>query len=139
MIKITQNISISESEIQFTFVTSSGPGGQNVNKVATAVQLRFNVLRSPSLPDHVRMRLILLLGKKITTHGDIIIRATRHRTQLRNKQDALERLIAWIKRAAIIPKKRRKTKPSAASKQRRLNHKKLHSAKKTLRRRGIEE
>lgn len=133
MIKITAHIYIQESELTFTFVTSSGPGGQNVNKVATAVQLRFNVSHSPSLPDAVRQRLLALIGNKITREGELIIKANRYRTQERNKQDALNRLKELIKRAAIPPKKRKKTKPTAASKERRLSNKKLHGAKKVLR------
>src|SRR3990167_11030084 len=99
MIVITSNISLNESEATLTFITSPGPGGQNVNKVATAVQLRFNVLHSASLPEDVRLRLFALLGSKITTKGDLIIKASRYRTQERNKQDALNRLIVLLKRA----------------------------------------
>lgn len=124
---------MNESEIKLTFITSAGPGGQNVNKVATAVQLRFNVLHSPSLPEEVRTRLINLLGQNITTKGELIIKANRHRTQERNKQDAIKRLIVWIQQAAIRPKKRKKTKPTSGSVQRRLNKKKLHSRTKLLR------
>ena len=105
MIKVAPNISLSESEIKFTFVTSPGPGGQNVNKVATAVLLRFNVLHSPSLPEEVRLRLLSLFGSKITNQGDLIIKASRFRTQERNKQDAINRLRDLIQRAAIKPKK----------------------------------
>ena len=134
MIKITPTIYLDESELQFVCITSGGPGGQNVNKVATAVQLRFNVLQSSSLPEAVRIRLLALLGKKITANGELIVKASCHRTQERNKQDALSRLIALLKRASIIPKKRRKTKPTRSSIQRRLNSKKKQSAKKALRR-----
>jgi len=139
MIEITPNISVNESELTFTFVTSSGPGGQNVNKVATAVQLRFNVVHSPSLPEDVRMRVLLFLESKITTQGDIIIKASRHRTQERNKQDALNRLVELLKSAVIPPKKRKKTKPTFTSVQKRLNKKKLHGAKKSWRRSGMDE
>jgi ribosome-associated protein len=134
MIKISKNISLNPSEIKLTFIASPGPGGQNVNKVATAVQLRFDVLHCPSLPDDVRKRLIALLGNKITGQGELIIKASRFRTQERNKQDALDRLCNWIKCATILPKKRKKTKPSFSSKQRRLSTKKLHGIKKLLRR-----
>lgn len=133
MIKILPNIFIQESELQFIFVTSPGPGGQNVNKVATAVQLRFDVIHSPSLPEPARLRLLNILGNKLTKNGELIIKASRHRTQERNKQDALNRLKDLIKRAAIPPKKRKKTRPTKASKERRLSKKKLHGAKKVLR------
>jgi len=134
MIVITKYISLNPADIKLTFIASPGPGGQNVNKVATAVQLRFDVLHSPSLPESVRARLVTILGKRITKDGELIIKASTHRTQERNKQDALHRLYQLIKRAAIIPKKRKKTKPTLASKQRRLTTKKLHSARKALRR-----
>src|SRR3990167_6463045 len=127
MIKITPIILLDESELQFTFTTSGGPGGQNVNKVATAVQLRFNVLQSSSLPLAMRIRLLSMLGKKITTRGELIIKASCYRTQERNKQEALNRLTDILKRAATPPKKRRKTKPTKSSIQRRLNNKKIHS------------
>src|SRR5947207_11300983 len=92
MIKISPHIILNPAEIKLTFIASPGPGGQNVNKVATAVQLRFNLLHSPSLPEDVRLRLIALLGKRITGQGELIIKASRYRTQERNKQDALDRL-----------------------------------------------
>lgn len=134
MIDITNYISIKPSEIKLSFIASPGPGGQNVNKVATAVQLRFNVVNSPSLPEDVRLRLVSLLGKRLTIQGDLIIKASRYRTQERNKQDALERLFEIIKSAAVPPKKRRKTKPTFSSKQRRMDTKKIHGKKKALRR-----
>ena len=139
MIEITPNISVNETEIKFSFVSSPGPGGQNVNKVATAVQLRFNVLYSPSLSESVRMRLLSLLGKRVTTHGELIIKASRYRTQERNKQDALNRFIELLKRAANPPKKRRQTKPTAASIERRLTEKKIRAVKKSRRRSGTDE
>lgn len=134
MIKITTNIYIHDSEIKFTFIRSPGPGGQNVNKVATTAQLRFNVKQSRSISDQIRARLLLLAGKKITSQGELILKASRYRTQERNKQDALNRLIELIQRASIPPKKRKKTKPTLASKQLRLAKKKLHAKTKKLRR-----
>src|SRR3990167_8793032 len=99
MIKIAPHVSLNEAEIKLTFIRSPGPGGQNVNKVATAVQLRFNVTNSRSLPKEIRNRLIELLGQKLTVHGDLIIKANRYRTQERNKQDALSRFFDLLKRA----------------------------------------
>ena len=120
MIPITEAISLPESEIQLDFVRASGPGGQNVNKVATAVQLRFDVAHSPSLPDAVRARLLQLAGNRLTSDGILIIEARRYRTQEQNRQDALRRLVALIYAASQPPKKRHKTKPTAAARERRL-------------------
>ena len=133
MIYITETISISEAEIQEDFVRSSGPGGQNVNKVATAVKLRFNVINSPSLTEEVKNRLIKLAGKKMTDNGVLIIDSREYRTQNRNRGEALNRLVALIKKASEKPKKRIKTKPTRAAKERRLHSKKHRSALKTLR------
>jgi ribosome-associated protein len=133
MIPITATVALSETELEFTFLPSPGPGGQNVNKVATAVQLRFNLFHTRSLPEVVRLRLIVLLGPRVTKDGALLIKASRFRTQERNKQDALNRLIEWIKKAAIPPRKRKKTKPSFGAKQRRLDNKKQHGEKKFLR------
>jgi len=123
MIHISEQIAINEDEICEEFICSSGPGGQNVNKVATAVQLRFNVTESVSLPDAVRQRLICLAGKQITQDGVLIIHAQRFRTQDGNRQDAMQRLIHLIQKATEKPKIRYKTKPTLASKMRRLETK----------------
>ena len=133
MIQITHNIAIDENEIKEEFIRSSGPGGQNVNKVATAVQLRFDVVNSPSLPDDVRQRLISLARKRITEEGELIINAQRFRTQRRNRQDAMERLIELVRKATQEPKIRRKTRPTLASKMRRLENKQRRAQTKRLR------
>lgn len=122
MIQITEDIAISESDIQVKFVRSTGPGGQNVNKVSTAAQLRFDVKNAP-LPDDLRTRLISLAGKKMTEQGELLIIASRFRTQDRNRQDAYDRLAALIRRAAIPPKVRKPTVPTQASNERRLKSK----------------
>ena len=133
MIYITDRISISEKEIQEDFVRASGPGGQNVNKVATAVQLRFDVVNAPSLPEDVKQRLIRIAGKKMTDNGVLIIDSREHRTQNRNREQALDRLVELIKKALEEPKRRIKTKPTRAAKERRLQGKKHRSEVKTLR------
>src|SRR5262244_3055995 len=134
MIRVTDRISIDESEISETFVRSSGPGGQNVNKLSTAVQLRFDVRHSPSLPDDVRMRLERLAGRRLTREGVLVITAQRHRTQERNRADARERLCELIRQAAVAPVPRRPTKPTKASRERRIETKKRRSRVKGLRR-----
>ena len=134
MIQITPTISIDEHELQLEFVRASGPGGQKVNKVATAVQLRFDVINSPSLPDDVRTRLIRIAGKRMTEDGVLVIEAKRYRTQDRNRKDAIDRLISLIQKAAVQPKPRRKTKPTLASKERRLENKRRRSETKRRRR-----
>jgi ribosome-associated protein len=139
MIQVTPTIAIDESELSLEFVRASGPGGQNVNKVATAVQLRFDVRNSPSLPDDVRERLARLGGKRMTEEGVLVIDARRYRSQERNRQDAVDRLIALIQKAAQKPKARRKTKPSAESKRRRLDGKRHQSEKKRLRKPASQE
>lgn len=119
MIQVTPRISLDDAEIVVSFVRASGPGGQNVNKVATAVLLRFDVARSPSLTEPVRARLTALAGRRLTREGVLIIQADRHRTQERNRADALERLVELIRRAATPPRPRRATKPTKASVERR--------------------
>ncbi len=123
MIHITDAIAIEEREVEESFVRAAGPGGQNVNKVATAVQLRFDVRRSPSLPEDVRARLEQLAGRKLTQEGVLVITAQRYRTQDRNRQDALDRLVSLIRAAAHAPPPRRPTRPTAASQQRRVERK----------------
>jgi ribosome-associated protein len=133
MIRVTPSISIAERELEEHFIRASGPGGQNVNKLASAVQLRFDVRRSPGLPEQVRARLERLAGKRLTREGVLVINAERHRTQERNRQDARARLIELIRRAAVAPRPRRATKPTASSRQRRLDSKKRRATIKGLR------
>jgi ribosome-associated protein len=124
MIRVTAHIDIDERELEEQFVRASGPGGQNVNKLSTAVQLRFDVRHSPSLSSDVRARLERLAGSRLTRDGVLVIIAQRHRTQGRNRQDALDRLLDLIRRAAVAPIKRRPTKPTRASRERRIEGKK---------------
>ena len=133
-IRITDDIAIDESEIEESFVRASGPGGQNVNKLSSAVQLRFDVRHSPSLADDVRTRLERLAGKRLTREGVLVITAQRHRTQERNRQDARDRLIELIRQAAMPPVPRRPTRPTKASRERRIQTKKRRAAIKGLRR-----
>lgn len=133
MIPVTAKIALDEREITEFFVRASGPGGQNVNKVASAVQLRFDARRSPSLPADVRDRLQRLAGSRLTRDGVIVITAQRHRTQARNRDDALARLLDLIRHAAQPPPRRRKTKPPAAARERRIESKKRRAGIKRLR------
>jgi len=139
VIRITSRILLDDAELQFRFVRSSGPGGQNVNKVATSAELRFNVKANRSLPDEVKHRLFGLAGGKINRQGVLIISAQRFRTQERNRADAIERLVKLLQRAAVRPPKRIATKPTKASKQRRLQGKRQVSEKKRLRRSSIRD
>jgi ribosome-associated protein len=133
MLRITDQIAIDEREIEEQFVRSSGPGGQNVNKLETAVQLRFDVRHSPSLPEGVRLRLERLAGRRLTKDGVLVIIAQRHRTQERNRADAMDRLVELVREAAVTPKRRRPTRPTAGSQKRRLETKKRRGTIKGLR------
>jgi ribosome-associated protein len=133
MIRIDERISIDERELEETFIRASGPGGQNVNKLASAVQLRFDVRGSQNLPDDVRARLERLAGRRLTRQGTLVITAQRHRTQERNRADARDRLIELIRRAAVVPVRRRPTRPRAGARERRLQTKKRRGSIKDLR------
>jgi ribosome-associated protein len=134
MIRITDNIEIDDDELVEQFVRSSGPGGQNVNKLSTAVQLRFDLRHSPSLPDGVRARAERLAGSRLTRDGVLVINAQRYRTQERNRQDARERLVALLREASVAPVPRRPTRPTRASRERRIEGKKRRGGIKRLRR-----
>ncbi|MBN2146764.1 MAG: aminoacyl-tRNA hydrolase [Anaerolineales bacterium] len=131
MIQITKTIGIQESEIQVEFVQSSGPGGQNVNKVASQAQLRYD---TAALPEDVQLRLVKLAGSRMSEDGVLIIQARRYRSQEQNRQDAIQRLVELVRRAAEPPEPRRKTRPSLAERQKRLQVKRRRSALKRLRR-----
>jgi len=132
-IAVTDAISIGEEELHESFVLASGPGGQNVNKVSSAVQLRFDVARSPSLDEAVRARLTALSGQRLTKDGVLVIMARAHRSQERNRAEALERLVELIQRASVAPMPRRATRPSKGAKRRRLESKKIRSGLKRAR------
>jgi ribosome-associated protein len=138
MIRVTGTIMVDEGEIHQQFIRASGPGGQNVNKVATAVQLRFDVAHSPSLPEDVRERLTRLAGKRMTKEGFLIIDARRFRTQEQNRRDAFARLVGLVRQAAQRPKIRKRTRPTQASKERRLEGKHRRGKIKHLRRADLE-
>lgn len=123
MLEITPKIKINENELHFDYIRASGPGGQNVNKVATAVQLRFDA-RASSLPEDVKTRLIHLAGKRATSEGIVLIEAKQFRTQEKNREDAIRRLVALVRRSLVKPKPRKKTKPTKASKEERIKVKK---------------
>jgi ribosome-associated protein len=138
MLQITDSIQIDERELQFEYVRASGPGGQNVNKVATAVQLRFDILNSPSLASDIKGRLIQLAGKRVNADGILVIDARRFRTQEANREDVIRKLHELIRKAAEKPTIRRKTRPTKTSQEDRLKEKKKRGEVKKLRRGRIE-
>jgi ribosome-associated protein len=139
VIQITHRIQLDESELKWEFTRSAGPGGQNVNRLETAVQLRFDAANSPSLPEDVRRRLLALRDHRVLDSGEVLINASRFRSQGKNREDAQDRLTELIRKAATPPKKRRPTKPSKGAKERRLQSKKQRSSTKRLRGRPGED
>jgi len=138
MIKVAPSLELDEKEISLSFIRASGPGGQNVNKVSTAVQLRFDIRHSPSLPYGVRQRLEQLAGRRVSADGVLVITAQRFSSQERNRRDAIARLVALVGEAAHPPKPRRATRPTRASRERRLESKRRHSEIKHGRRRRFD-
>jgi len=134
MIEVTPTIRVNENELHFEFIRASGPGGQNVNKVATAVQLRFDIANSPSLTPHLKGRLIQLAGNRVNAGGILLIEAKRHRTQDQNREDALARFAELLQKASVVHRKRIKTKPTRSSSEKRLKIKKIKGEIKSLRR-----
>lgn len=134
MISVTPSIELPEEELAFQFKLASGPGGQHVNKVETAVELRFDAARSPSLPEELRARLLALAGRRATKEGVVVITARRHRSRERNREEAVQRLLALIRRAAERPRPRKPTRPSRAARRRRLEDKRRTAARKQARR-----
>jgi len=132
-IPVTASIALDEAELAISFIRSSGPGGQNVNKVSTAAQLRFDLRHSPSLPEELKTRAAVLAGSRLTQEGEIVITAARHRTQALNRDDAIARLVELLREAAVPPKPRRPTRPTLGSKTRRLDTKTQRGGVKRLR------
>ena len=133
-IPVTPTLNLDEAELEMTFIRSSGPGGQNVNKVSSAVQLRFDARRSPSLPNAVAVRLIKLAGKRATNDGELVITANQHRTQEMNRKDAVDRILELIRQATVVQKKRVKTKPTRSTRAKRMDSKSQRSSTKGQRR-----
>ena len=133
MIRITDSISLGENELEFRYVTSAGPGGQNVNRVATAAHLHFDAASSPSLPDDVKRRLRSVAGRRLSADGVLIIKAQRYRSQERNRDDAIERLVGILQRAAVPARERRATRPSQSSVEQRLEEKRRRANRKQSR------